>query len=200
MSGVGLPWDWMARFHPVWIVVPILVTWLAARGEMGGEFNTPWFVLITLVVAVRFVGRGRNSSRLAFLGRSFVGLVVGLMTSTLLLGITFGVAYRCSGGGGGGIFTSSCDPDRAALTWFAVAVGVLAVVRATLALVARQHLPAGWSPRAKGALERHPGSAPEGNHGAAVVGDGLVTCPSCGQRTAPGTECQWCDQPMGGDR
>jgi hypothetical protein len=29
--------------------------------------------------------------------------------------------------------------------------------------------------------------------------DGLATCPSCGQRTAPGPECRWCDQPMGGE-
>ena len=36
----------------------------------------------------------------------------------------------------------------------------------------------------------------KGEHG--VTGDGLVTCPACGQRTAPGVECQWCDEPLGG--
>jgi hypothetical protein len=25
-----------------------------------------------------------------------------------------------------------------------------------------------------------------------------LLCPSCGRRTAPGPECQWCDQPLGG--
>jgi len=31
------------------------------------------------------------------------------------------------------------------------------------------------------------------------MSDGLVVCPSCSQRTAPGSECQWCDQPIGGE-
>ena len=29
--------------------------------------------------------------------------------------------------------------------------------------------------------------------------DGLVTCPACNQRTAPGAECQWCNEPLGGE-
>ena len=30
------------------------------------------------------------------------------------------------------------------------------------------------------------------------MGDGLVTCPKCGQRTAADTgECSWCDRPLG---
>jgi hypothetical protein len=30
-----------------------------------------------------------------------------------------------------------------------------------------------------------------------LVSDDLVACPSCGQQTAAGAECQWCDQPLG---
>jgi hypothetical protein len=29
--------------------------------------------------------------------------------------------------------------------------------------------------------------------------DELIACPSCGQRTAPGAECQWCDEALGGE-
>jgi len=36
------------------------------------------------------------------------------------------------------------------------------------------------------------------DRGLAMTGDGLVTCPACGQRTATDTgECSWCDRPLG---
>ena len=34
---------------------------------------------------------------------------------------------------------------------------------------------------------------------AVVGGSTILACPSCGQRTALGAECQWCDRPLDGE-
>jgi len=140
MSGDRVPWDRLVRFHPAWIVFPVLVAWLATRGEMGNEFSGPWFVFLTLAFAGHFVSRGRDATKWAMIGRSLLGLILGLLASALLLGVTALIVYRCRGGSGG-IFIS-CDPRRAVLMWFAVAVGVLAFARVALALIARRRISA----------------------------------------------------------
>jgi LytS/YehU family sensor histidine kinase len=128
----------LAGFSPVWVVWLALVVWLAFRGEMGSGFVVPWFVLLSLASIVHQGLRSRGKTDTEVIVRLMGGLLLGPIIGALLLAVTAGLTYRCSGGGIGGLATLSCDPNRAAMVWLAVGVGVLVTARGVLALQARR--------------------------------------------------------------
>ncbi|NQV07392.1 hypothetical protein HQ535_12655 [bacterium] len=88
----------LAGFHPAWVVYPLLVVWLAVRGEMGRGFIVPWFVALTLAFMIRQAGRSEGKSDLEALLRQLLGILQGVLASGSLLALTFGITYRSSGG------------------------------------------------------------------------------------------------------
>ncbi|MBU1866043.1 MAG: hypothetical protein KKE89_06480 [Actinobacteria bacterium] len=149
----------LVRFltHPAWLLSAALTWWLAARGEMGADFNGPWFGLFAAVFAIRSVVRASAEQR-SVAGHLISGMLLGLLVAGLGLAGVFTLTYRCSRGLS--LFEGTgCTPDPSRFTTLAVALSVVAVLFAVVARVRSPRRPTHGESGGDGKASPPPGTS-----------------------------------------